>query len=205
MGTNWLDIAKRIQAIAQAGLEYGQDKYDLDRYQQLRSLSVEIMHGLTDEPVEKITELFASEKGYQTPKVDVRGVVFRDNKILMVQEGVDGGWTLPGGWADVGYSPLEIAAKEVWEEAGLKVEPKRLLAVLDKTKWPMPVDKYHIYKLYILCKDSGGDIYPGMETLDVKWMDRSENLALSTPRTCKEQIDLMFEYYDNPKKPITCD
>ncbi len=205
MNIDWLDIAKRIQAIAQAGLEYGQDKYDLDRYQQLRSLSVEIMHGLTDEPVEKITELFASEKGYQTPKVDIRGVVFRDGKILMVKEGVDGGWTLPGGWADVGYSPFEIAAKEVWEEAGLEVKPVRLLAVLDKTKWPMPLDKYHIYKLFILCEDSGGNIKPGMETLDAKWMDRLENPVLSTPRTCKEQFDLMFEYMDNEQKAVICD
>ena len=135
MNVNWLEVAKKIQAIAQSGLEYGYDKYDLDRYQQLREISVEIMHGLTDEPVEKITNLFASEKGYQTPKVDIRGVVFRDNKLLVVKEGIDGKWTIPGGWADVCFSPFEIAEKEVWEEAGLKVKSKRLLAVLDKTKW----------------------------------------------------------------------
>ena len=205
MATDWLSIAQRIQAIAQAGLEYGYDKYDLDRYQQLRDISVDIMHGLTDEPVEKITHLFASEEGYQTPKVDVRGVVFRNGKILMVQEGVDQGWTLPGGWGDVCYSPFEIAEKEVWEEAGLKVKPLRLLAVLDKMKWPMPTDKFHVYKFFILCDDLGGEIKPGMETLDVKWVDREERLQLSVPRTCQEQIDLMFEYYDSPQKVVMCD
>jgi ADP-ribose pyrophosphatase YjhB (NUDIX family) len=205
MAVDWLDVAKRIQAIAQGGLEFGYDKYDLDRYQQLRAISVEIMHGLTDEPVEKIAGLFASEKGYQTPKVDVRGVVFRNGKLLMVKEGVDENWTLPGGWADVSHTPFEVAAKEVWEEAGLKVKPLQLLAVLDKMRWPMPQDKYHIYKLFILCEDLGGVIKNGMETLDVKWMDRTEKLPLSTPRTCQEQIDLMFEYYDNPEKDVLCD
>jgi ADP-ribose pyrophosphatase YjhB (NUDIX family) len=205
MSVNWLDIAKRIQAIAQGGLEFGYDKYDLDRYQQLRDISVEIMHGLTDEPVERITELFASEKGYQTPKVDVRGIVFREGKLLMVQEGVDGNWTLPGGWADVAHTPFEVAAKEVWEEAGLKVQPVRLLAVLDKMRWPMPPDKYHIYKLFVLCEDLGGTIASGMETLDAKWMERNEKLQLSTPRTCQEQIDLMYEFYDNPEKDVVCD
>lgn len=205
MEADWLGIAKRIQAIAQGGLEFGYDKYDLDRYQQLREISVEIMHGLSDEPVEKITNLFASEKGYQTPKVDVRGVVFRENKLLMVKEGVDGNWALPGGWADVAYTPFEVAKKEVWEEAGLKVYPVRLLAVLDKTRWPMPPDKYHIYKMFILCKDLGGELTHGMETLDAKWMDRSERLPLSLPRTCQEQIELMFEFFDNPQKEVVCD
>ena len=205
MPTDWLDIAKRIQAIAQSGLEYGYDKYDLDRYQQLRDISVEIMHGLSDEPVEKITHLFASEKGYQTPKVDIRGVIFRDGKLLMVREGIDGNWSLPGGWADVAHTPFDVARKEVWEEAGLKVKPQRLLAVIDKTKWPMPTDKYHIYKMFILCEDLGGEISTGMETLDVKWMDRTERLPLSTPRTCQEQIDLMFEYFDKPEKATWCD
>ncbi len=205
MAADWLSIAKRIQAIAQGGLEFGYDKYDLDRYQQLREISVEIMHGLTDEPVEKITHLFASEKGYQTPKVDIRGVVFREKKLLMVKEGADGNWTLPGGWADIAHTPFDVAKKEVWEEAGLKVEPIRLLAVLDKTRWPMPSDKYHIYKMFILCNDLGGDIAHGMETLDTKWMDRSERLPLSLPRTCQEQIDLMFEFFDNPQKLVVCD
>jgi ADP-ribose pyrophosphatase YjhB (NUDIX family) len=205
MNVDWLDIAKRIQAIAQGGLEFGYDKYDLDRYEQLRDISVEIMHGISDAPVEKIRDLFASEKGYQTPKVDVRGAVFRDKKLLMVKEGVDGNWTLPGGWADIAYTPFEVAKKEVWEEAGLRVEPKRLLAVLDKTRHPMPADKYHIYKMFILCEDLGGDIKHGMETLDTRWMARDERLPLSLPRICQSQIDLMFEYFDNPNMDVVCD
>jgi ADP-ribose pyrophosphatase YjhB (NUDIX family) len=205
MEFDWLNIAKRLQSIAQAGLEFGADKYDLERYQMIRDISVEIMQHYTDAPLEKIIELFASEKGYQTPKVDVRGVVFRNGKILMVREGVDGNWTLPGGWADVGYTPFEVTQKEVWEEAGLEVKPVKLLAVFDKIKHPHPPDKYHIYKMFILCHDLGGDIKPGMETLDAKWVRRNEKMPLSTPRITQEQIDIMFEYFDNPGKEVLCD
>jgi ADP-ribose pyrophosphatase YjhB (NUDIX family) len=205
MAFDWLDIAKRLQSIAQAGLEFGADKYDLERYQMIRDISVEIMQQSTDAPIEKIIELFASEKGYQTPKVDVRGVIFRHGKILMVQEGLDGNWTLPGGWADVGLSPFENTEKEVWEEAGLKVKSLRLLAVFDKTKHKHPTDKYHIYKLFILCHDTGGEIKPGMETLDAKWVGRNEKYPLSTPRLTREQLDTMFEFLDNPAKEVLCD
>ncbi len=205
MSFDWLNIAQRLQSIAQAGLTYGADKYDLERYQMIRDISIEIMQNYTDAPLEKIVSLFANETGYQTPKVDVRGVVFRNNKLLMVQEGVDSNWTLPGGWAEVSYSPFENAAKEVWEEAGLKVKPTRLLAVFDKMKHPHPPDAYHVYKLFILCEDLGGEIKPGMETLDVKWMARDERFPLSELRIIQEQIDTMFEYLDNPEKDVMCD
>jgi ADP-ribose pyrophosphatase YjhB (NUDIX family) len=128
----WLDMAKRMQALAQSGLEYSDNKYDRDRYQQLRQLSLEIMQDFTDMEMEKLVRVFAAEQGYQTPKVDVRGVVFRGDQILMVRETIDGNWSLPGGWADVGHTPSEVAIKEVWEESGLVVVPERLLAVLDK-------------------------------------------------------------------------
>jgi len=202
---DWLDIAKRLQSIAQAGLEYGHDKYDLERYQMIRDISVEIMQHYTEVPVEKIIGLFASEKGYQTPKVDIRGVVFREGKILMVKEGIDGKWSLPGGWADVGHSPFEVAKKEVFEETNLNVKPLRLLALFDKVKHDHPPDMYHIYKLFILCKDLGGNIQPGMETLDVKWAGRDEKQILSEPRISQKQIDIMFEFLDNPDKPVMCD
>jgi ADP-ribose pyrophosphatase YjhB (NUDIX family) len=202
---DWLDIAKQLQSIAQAGLEYGHDKFDLERYQMLRDISVQIMHEHTDAPIEKIIELFANEEGYQTPKVDIRGVVFRNKKLLMVQEGSDKCWTLPGGWGDVGHSPFEVAKKEVIEEANLNVEPVRLLAVFDKSKHSHPPDKYHVYKFFILCKDLGGEVKPGMETLDAKWIGREEKLQLSEQRIKQSQIDTMFDFLDNPDLPTLCD
>lgn len=205
MSFNWLDIAKKLQSIAQSGLEYGADKYDLERYQQIRDISVDIMQHFTQESREKITDLFASEQGYQTPKIDIRGVVFRNNKILMVQESIDNCWTLPGGWADIGYSPFENAKKEVFEEANINVEPQRILAVFDKKKYSHPPDIYHVYKLFILCKDLGGEVKPGMETLDAKWVGRNEKLPLSKARITQLQIDAMFKFYDSPNQATLCD
>src|SRR5665647_1352007 len=108
----WLEMAKRMQALAQSGLEYSDNKYDRDRYQQMRQLSLEIMQDFTELKMDKLVSVFASEQGYQTPKVDVRGVVFRGDQILMVRETIDGNWYLPGGWADVGLTPSEVAIKE---------------------------------------------------------------------------------------------
>src|ERR1019366_2079572 len=126
--------AQRLQAIAQAGIAYAPTAYDLERYQEIRALSVNLLQELTDEPYEKIIRVFASESGYQTPKVDVRAVLFRgEDDILLVKEKIDRGkWTLPGGWADVGYTPFEVAVKEVREETGLRVRALRLLALYDK-------------------------------------------------------------------------
>ncbi len=205
MSIHWLDIAKELQSIAQAGLTFAENKYDLERYRQLREISVRIMNGYTDIPVEKIRDLFASETGYQTPKVDVRGVVFRDSKILMVRETIDNFWTLPGGWADVGYSPFETAAKEIWEEAGIRVRPLRLLAVFDKSKHEHPLDAYHVYKMFILCQDSGETVRTGMETSDVNWFDRNNIPELSLARITYEQIMIMFEFNDHPDKKVICE
>ncbi len=204
--TKWLHYVKRIQAIAQAGLTYGENKYDIDRYQDLRNLSMEMMKEYTGEEIEPIRNLFASEKGYQTPKIDIRGVVFNhEGKILMVREMIDNRWSLPGGWADVGYSPRQIAVKEVWEESGFEVETQRLLAVFDKNSHPHPPDIYQAYKLFILCKITGGEAKKGMETSDVAFFDRNNLPELSTPRNTEGQILMMFEYLDNPEKPVYFD
>ncbi len=132
--------------------------------------------------MEKLVDVFASEKGYQTPKVDVRGVVFRGNKILLVRETIDGRWSVPGGWADVGLTPLEVARKEVFEEAGLEVKPVRLLAVLDKMCHSHPPDMYHIYKIFILCEEQGGTLQNGMETSETGFFGLDELPPLSVPR-----------------------
>jgi ADP-ribose pyrophosphatase YjhB (NUDIX family) len=205
MSINWLQIAKELQSLAQAGLAYGENKYDLERYRQLREMSIHIMNEYTDAPIEKIQNLFANEDGYQTPKVDIRAVVFRSGKILMVRESIDGLWTLPGGWADVGYTPFEVAAKEVYEEAGIEVKPIQLLAVFDKMKHAHPPDRYHVYKLFILCNDSCQITHPGMETTDVAWISRDKIPPLSLLRITQEQIQLMFDFYDNPDKEVMCD
>ncbi|MBY9080836.1 NUDIX hydrolase [Paenibacillus sp. HN-1] len=205
MEAKWLSWAKEIQAIAQTGLEYGKDVYDLERYEALRELSIDIMENYTFESREKIKLAFADDKGYATPKVDIRGVVFQEGKILMVREKNDGKWALPGGWADIGYSPSEIASKEIWEESGFEARPVRLLAVLDKKFHGHPPDPYHIYKLFILCEITGGEAAGGVETSEVGFFGEEELPELSVSRNTEAQIRTMFEYLRDPDKPVLLD
>ncbi|MNB70502.1 Phosphatase NudJ [compost metagenome] len=205
MEAKWLSWAKEIQAIAQTGLEYGKDVYDLERYEALRELSIDIMENYTFESREKIKLSFADDKGYSTPKVDIRGVIFQEGKILMVREKNDGKWALPGGWADIGYSPSEVAAKEIWEESGFEARPVRLLAVMDKKFHGHPPDPYHIYKLFILCEISGGEAAGGVETSEVGFFGEEELPELSVSRNTEAQIRTMFEYLRDPDKPVHLD
>lgn len=191
--TQLLTYIKRIQAIAQAGITYAENGYDIERYEELRCISLDMMAGLTNEPIEKLKGLFINETGYQTPKVDVRAVIFKDDKILMVKENLDQCWSLPGGWADVGYSPGEVAVKEVKEEAGLDVKAERILAILDKKNHPHPPCPYHTYKIFIQCSVTGGVLQKGMETNDVGYFAKDNIPVLSEERITSSQIKRLFE------------
>ena len=201
----FLNLTKRIQAIAQAGITYTENPYDMERFEELRTISVNLMHLITDEKVEVIRDLFANQTGYQTPMVDIRAVVFHENKILLVRESADGRWALPGGWADVGYTPSEVAAKEVREEAGIEVTPNRILAIVDKKCHDHPPQPFYVYKFFILCDFTGGHIKTRTETLDVGFFARNDLPALSMDRNIPSQVDLMFEYLDDPEKPVYFD
>ena len=206
---NLLSIAKRLQSIAQAGIFYSQDRpFDLERYEEISELSVQLLGNLTDEPIEKIGNLFTQERdGYQTPKVDIRAVIFNElGEILMVKEKVDGYWALPGGWADVGCTPAEVAVKEVREETGLEVITVRLLAVMDKKNHPHPPEGWYVYKIFILCKKMGGNILSDtIETSDIQYFSLKNLPPLSEPRNVYQQIKLMFEYRDNANKEVYFD
>jgi ADP-ribose pyrophosphatase YjhB (NUDIX family) len=201
----WLDIAKKLQSLAQAGLAYSENKYDLERYEELRSLSVEIMSKYTDLESDRIKDLFANETGYQTPKVDIRAVIFKESKVLMVKEQIDGCWSLPGGWADIGYTPAEVAVKEVREEAGFDVKPVRVLAILDRKCHPHPPSPYHIYKVFILCEVIGGTIKTGIETSEAAFFERNALPELSVDRNTESQVRMMFEFLDDPNKTVMFD
>lgn len=205
MENYWLETAKKLQALAQSGLAYCNNQYDIERYEELRNISADMMAKYTDTPITKVNNLFCNETGYQTPKVDVRGVVFKDNKILMVREKLDGAWALPGGWADIGLTPGEVAVKEIKEEAGLEVKPLRLLAVFDKKCHPHPPSPYHVYKIFILCEIVGGSLSAGMETSDASFFGSHELPELSVERNTESQIWTMFEYLENPDKEVLFD
>lgn len=132
MEPKWLEWAKQLQSAAQAGLAYSKDIYDIERFEEIRKISVDIMAHHTGIDKRIIKDVFAGDTGYPTPKVDIRAAVFKDQSILMVREKSDGRWALPGGWADIGISPGETAVKEVKEESGIDVKPVKLLAVMDK-------------------------------------------------------------------------
>ena len=205
MNYQWLEWAKRIQALSQTGLAFSKDIFDVERYEELRKISVEIMSEYTELEMSKVADLFTNEKGYQTPKVDVRGVVFKDNQILLVQENKDGRWALPGGFCDVGLSPSENVVKEIKEESGFDVVPVKLLAVLDKNKHPHPPDPYHFYKIFILCEIIGGKATVGIETNNVQFFSENNLPQLSTGRITESQIHSLFEYLQNPKKETLFD
>jgi len=205
MEQKWLTWAKEIQAIAQTGLTYAKDVYDIERYQVLRELSVDILANYTFESKERIRLSFAGEGGYATPKVDVRGVVFREDEILLVREKLDGNWALPGGWGDIGLSPSEVVVKEIKEESGFEAEAVRLLAVLDKKFHNHPPEPYHVYKFFILCRIVGGEAMEGVETSEVSFFAEDKLPELSTERNTEAQIRTMFEYLRNPEKVVILD
>ncbi|MBR9999304.1 MAG: NUDIX hydrolase [Cyclobacteriaceae bacterium] len=197
---SWLEIAKRLEAIAQTGLTFTQNDYDRERYEEIREISHTIFHQHTETPVEKIYDLFAREKGYPTPKVDVRGVVMRDDKILLVREKLDNRWALPGGWADIGLTPFEVVAKEVREESGLEVKPVRLLAVLDKKLHNHPPSPLHVYKMFILCQENGGVLAAGMETIEAGFFSLDQLPSLSTERNTTSQLSMVYDLYKHPER-----
>lgn len=193
MKDKWLKWASQLQSIAQAGLAFSENSYDLDRYRQLRNLSVEIMSEYTDAGTEKIRNLFASETGYQTPKVDIRASVFREGKILLVREKIDGAWSLPGGWADINTSPGESAVRECLEEAGAKVRPGRLIAVQLADRHCDTPYPYSIYKVFIECELIENHFIENTETLDAGFFPLNALPPLSIERNTGSQIEMCFE------------
>jgi len=192
MNTKWLEWATKLQSIAQAGLTFSENSYDLDRYEKLRELSVEIMHEYTWVSHERLTELFAGETGYQTPKMDIRSAVFKDEKILLVKEKVDGAWSLPGGWADVNSTPSESAVRECLEEAGAIVKPKRIIAMQSASKHNNPLNPYSIYKIFFECELIETSFKENTETLEAGFFPLNELPPLSTDRTTVAQIKMCF-------------
>jgi ADP-ribose pyrophosphatase YjhB (NUDIX family) len=202
--------AQRLQALAQAGLAYTSSAYDRERYEEIRAISVRLLQELTEEPLEKILRVFAAEEGYQTPKVDIRAVVVRDSReILLVSEkGDQGRWTLPGGWAEVGYTPFEVAAKEVQEETGLIVRPKRLLALFDKRNHPHPPQPWYVYKAFIQCELEGGSLLQDTtETKGARWFKTDElpELDLSRDRVTLSQLETICQLAYDPLSTTLCD
>ena len=194
----WLRWARELQAIAQSGLTYAGDPFDIERYEQVRGLAAEILASHSSTSADRISDLFAGETGYATPKLDVRGVVVRDAAVLLVREKEDGLWTLPGGWVDVGESPGESVEREVKEESGYDVRATRLLALWDRDKHSHPPIPHHTYKLYFQCELLGGSPAKSIETDGVEFFDGDNLPELSLTRVTPAQIPRLLEYVRDP-------
>jgi ADP-ribose pyrophosphatase YjhB (NUDIX family) len=202
----WLSWTKRVQAIAQTGLTFTRDHYDQQRYEELLAIAAEMMAagaGIPDS--QKVLDLFREEHGYATPKIEVRGAVLHEGQVLLVRERDDGGWTLPGGWADVGDTPSAMVVREVKEESGYDVVPRKLAALFDRNKHPHPPIASHAYKLFFLCDLMGGEAAPSFETPEVGFFPRNELPKLSPSRVTQYQIQHMFEHAAHPEWPTTFD
>jgi ADP-ribose pyrophosphatase YjhB (NUDIX family) len=197
MDKKWLQWATQLQSISQAGLTFSADRYDLDRYEQIRNIAIEIVHEYTDIDNEKVRELFASETGYQTPKVDIRASVIKDNKILMVKEKADGNWSLPGGWADVNSSVGESAVRECLEEAGAIVKTKRIIAIHLANKHNNPLFPYTIYKIFVECELVDFSFKENTETFEAGFFDAEKLPDISLHRNTPAQIEMCFEAKKN--------
>ncbi|MDX9883018.1 MAG: NUDIX hydrolase N-terminal domain-containing protein [Prolixibacteraceae bacterium] len=206
MGPFIFEKLKRIQALTETGLHYAENTFDRERYEEIQSVCLRIFEKLTDMPIKKIRPVIIDHNGYKTPKVDVRAVVFNEaDEILMVREKADGCWSLPGGWADVGYTVRQVAEKECFEEAGIRVKAKRILAVLDKTAQKMPPQFEYVYKIFILCEKQGNTISTGSETDDAAWFAENNLPELSAPRNLELQIRMMFEYLRGERNEVYFD
>ena len=193
--SKWLQWTIELQSLAQAGLAYGKDKFDLERYTRIREISAEMMSRLSGTPIETVKGLFCNESGYQTPKIDTRAAVFQDGKILLVHEN-NGTWSLPGGWCDVDQSVASNVIKEVKEEAGLDVTADKLIAVLDWRLHNVRNYAYGVVKIFVLCRKIGGAFAENIETTGIEYFEREklpDNLAAE--KTTEEQIQMCFDAF----------
>jgi ADP-ribose pyrophosphatase YjhB (NUDIX family) len=201
----WLRWAERLQAIAQTGLTYAREPYDLERYAELRRISVEMAAAGLEAPRDEVAVAFAGGQGYPTPKVDVRAVVFRGDELLLVRERRSGRWTFPGGWADVGDTPSAAAVRETLEESGYRVRATKLVALLDKTRHAHPPSVDYTYKVLVACALEGGEPVTSHEIDAVSFFARAAIPELDLDRTTPGQIALAWAHHEHPERPTDFD
>jgi len=197
--------ARKVQAIAQNGLLFTQDSFERERYTQLQELTSSILAAELDIPLGAARALWDNEKGYATPKVDVRGGVFDGDRVLLVRERSDGGWTLPGGWVDVNDAPSEAVAREIYEESGYRAKATKLAMLVDKNRHPHPPSLHHIYKLFFLCDLTGGAAKTSNETDGVDFFPVHSLPNLSVGRALSSQIERLYEHHLNRALPTDFD
>jgi len=201
-----LQWARKVQAIAQNGLAFSRDPFDRERYTQLTELVTTLLAAQLRLPPGEVRALWEGERGYATPKVDVRGGVFSGDRVLLVRERADGGWTLPGGWVDVNDAPSEAVAREILEESGYRARAVKLAALVDKNRHPHPPGVHHIYKLFFVCELIGGSASASNEETDaVEFFPVRALPQLSTGRVLPAQIERLYQHRLEPGLPTDFD
>ncbi len=191
------ELIRELQALAQTGLRYAKDGYDEQRYGRIRQISFEMMAMHSEASVEAFADFFIPQEGYATPKVDLRGAVLDGDRVLLVQEKADGGWTMPGGWADVNEAPREGIEREVYEESGYIVRATRLIAIKDRERHDyMPKYPISLFKMFFLCELLGGQADPDMEIADVGFFSLDDLPPMTGSRTLVADIEMAFAARD---------
>lgn len=198
MKTNerWLQWAVELQGLAQAGIFYAEDQFNIERYGRIRDIAAEMISYKSEIPIDKVRDLFCNEVGYQTPKLDTRAAIFDNGKILLVKEN-NGTWSLPGGWVDVDVSVKENVIKEVKEEAGLDVTADTVIAVQDREKHNLPIYAYKVCKVFVLCSVISGAFESNIETIKSQYFAIDELPLLATEKNNEEQIQMCFDAYQS--------
>lgn len=205
MTEKWISWAKELQNLSQCALAYCKDRFDIERFERIRDISAEMAAEISDHPLEEIKATFCSGTGYQTPKMDSRSAVFREGKILLVQES-NGSWALPGGWIDFDHTIRTNAAQEVFEEAGMRVEPIRMIALFDHNKRNGTIYPSNICSAFVLCRYLSGSFKPNMETISCSFFGLDElPKPLAEDKSNEEQIKMCFEAYKNENWQVVFD
>ena len=200
----WIAWAREIFSMSQAGLTYSQNEFDIERYKRLQEITAEMIESQSGLSKESVLESFSMQAGYATPKIDVRGAVVRDNKILLIQERMDGRWAMPGGWADLGNAPASVAEREVWEESGYHVKAEKVVAVIDANRIE-PKEFYHAFKIIFLCTLIGGEPQVSHETMAVDFFDMNNLPPVSLYRTDESMLREVFAHIQDPNRRTAFD
>lgn len=207
--TDLLRWAEALSGIARTGLGFTESLYERERFEEILAVAADIRHA-ADGDVDR--EALVQEwlkgvgrgvPGYVTPKVAVGAVVGNDaGEILLIQRSDSGVWLYPTGWADIGYSPAEVAVKEVAEETGIHCEVAGLIAVLDGLR--LGFTRVPLYSLVFLCRAVGGELVPHpLETNGAGWFGRHN---LPSPLAGYEQWgELAFGAIEGKPAPVWFD
>jgi ADP-ribose pyrophosphatase YjhB (NUDIX family) len=200
-----LDLCRRLLALGQSGLHFTHEEYDRERYREVIEIATALLALESERQASELHATWFVEDGYATPKIDVRGAIFRGDHVLMVRERIDGKWTLPGGWADINDSPAYAVEKEIQQESGFTARAVKLAAVYDRNKHDHPHYLFHAWKFFFVCEITGGEMRPSYETTEVAFMPLDALPELSTGRATAAQIRRMHEHFLHPERPTEFD